>query len=50
LSTGGGLSARGTERGIKIKRNIQGKLQTVDAKSGDLIQADDVVFVGESLF
>ena len=50
LSTGGGLSARGTERGIKIKRNIQGKLQTIDAKSGDLIQADDVVFVGESLF
>jgi polysaccharide biosynthesis/export protein len=50
LSTGGGLSARGTERGIKIKRNINGVLKTVDVHSGDLIQADDVIFVDERLF
>lgn len=50
LSTGGGLSARGTERGIKIKRNIQGELKTLDAKAGDLLQVNDIVFVGESLF
>ena len=50
LSTGGGLSQRGTERGIKVKRNVDGKLQTLDVKSGDLLKADDIVFVGESLF
>lgn len=50
LSTGGGLSARGTERGIKIKRTIKGELETLDAKAGDVLQANDIVFVGESLF
>ena len=50
LSTGGGLSQRGTERGIKIKRNTGGKLKTIDAKSGDLLQADDILYVSESLF
>ncbi len=50
LSLGGGLSARGTERGIKIKRNIDGELKTLGADAGDLLQADDIVFVSESLF
>jgi len=51
LSTGGGLTARGTERGIKIKRRgADGKLQTLDAQHDDLLQPDDVVFVKESLF
>ena len=50
LSTGGGLSARGTERGIKIKRQVNGALKTLDANAGDMLQADDVVYVGESLF
>jgi polysaccharide biosynthesis/export protein len=50
LSTGGGLSVRGTERGIKIKRNIKGELKTLDAKAGDVLQTNDIVFVGESLF
>lgn len=50
LSTGGGLSQRGTERGIKIKRNIDGKLKTLNADSGDLLKADDIIVVSESLF
>jgi len=51
LSTGGGLTARGTERGIRIKRrDASGVLQTIDAKHDDLLQADDVVYVKESLF
>ena len=50
LSTGGGLSARGTERGIKIKRQVNGVLETLRANASDLLQADDVVFVGESLY
>lgn len=50
LSTGGGLSQRGTERGIKIKRTVDGKLKTLDAASGDLLKADDIIVVSESLF
>ncbi len=50
LSTGGGLSPRGTERGIKIKRNIDGKLKILDASSGDLLKPDDIVMVRESWF
>lgn len=51
LSVGGGLTQRGTERGIRIKRrDADGKLQILDAKHDDLLQVDDVVYVKESLF
>lgn len=51
LSAGGGLSLRGTERGIRIKRrDAAGVMQVIDAKHDDLIQSDDVVFVKESWF
>lgn len=50
LSTGGGLSQRGTERGIKIKRNIEGTLKTMEAQSGDTLLPDDILYVSESLF
>jgi polysaccharide export outer membrane protein len=51
LSAGGGLTQRGTERGIRIKRrDAAGILQTIDAKHDDLVQPDDVVYVKESLF
>ncbi|PHV07400.1 polysaccharide export protein EpsE [Janthinobacterium sp. BJB412] len=51
LSAGGGLSARGTERGMVIKRrDANGKQQIIDVKQDDLVQVDDVVYVKESLF
>ena len=51
LSTGGGLTPRGTERGMKIKRmDKSGAIITIDAKVNELLQVDDVVYVGESLF
>ncbi|MYM36483.1 polysaccharide export protein EpsE [Duganella sp. FT94W] len=51
LSVGGGLTPRGTERGVRIKRRgADGKLQTIEAKHDDLLQADDVVYIKESLF
>lgn len=51
LSTGGGLTARGTERGIKIKRmDANGKLTTISTQASDFLQVDDVVYIGESLF
>ena len=51
LSVGGGLTVRGTELGLKVRRRAQdGSIQTVEVKPTDTIQADDVVFVRESLF
>ena len=51
LSSGGGLSPRGTERGMVIqRRDGTGKLQVIPAKRDDLLQIDDVVFVKESWF
>lgn len=51
LSLAGGLTLRGTERGIKIKRvDESGVMQVLDAKHDDLIRQNDVVYVKESLF
>lgn len=51
LAMGGGLSLRGTEKGMKIKRRDSfGTIQVLDAKHDDLLQPDDVVYVKESLF
>lgn len=51
LSSGGGLSPRGTERGMVIKRrDAQGVIQTLNAKQDDMVQPEDVVYVKESLF
>ena len=51
LSVGGGLTAKGTERGMRIKRRDQsGKLQVIEAKLDDMVNVDDVVYVKESMF
>lgn len=51
LSTGGGLTGRGTEHGVKIKRmDANGKLTIIGAQASDFLQVDDVVYIGESLF
>ncbi|MFL9923659.1 polysaccharide export protein EpsE [Herbaspirillum lusitanum] len=51
LSVGGGLTTRGTERGLKVKRrDTEGALQEIDVKKDDLLQADDIVYVKESWF
>lgn len=51
LSAGGGLTVRGTERGLRVKRRDEnGKLQTIDVKGDDLLRPNDVVYVKESLF
>ncbi len=51
LATGGGLTQRGTERGVRIKRrDAAGVVQIIDAKHDDLLQVDDVVYVKESWF
>lgn len=51
LSTGGGLSLRGTERGVRIKRrDSSGKLNDIKVQQDDLLMPDDVVYIKESLF
>jgi polysaccharide biosynthesis/export protein len=51
LSAGGGLSPRGTERGVRIKRrDANGELHVINVKHDDLVKADDIVYVKESLF
>ncbi len=51
LSIGGGLTLRGTENGIVIKRNNEnGGLQELDAKLSDAVLKDDVIYVGERWF
>lgn len=51
LATGGGLNARGTERGIRVHRKAaDGKVQIVELKMDETVRDGDVVFVRESLF
>lgn len=51
LAAGGGLTARGTQRGIRIHRKgADGKVQEVTATLQDPLQQGDVVQVPESLF
>ncbi|MES3020118.1 MAG: polysaccharide export protein EpsE [Pseudomonadota bacterium] len=51
LSVGGGLTPRGTERGIRIKRHgADGTEQVIKAGHNQLLQTDDIVYVRESLF
>jgi polysaccharide export outer membrane protein len=51
LAIGGGLTPRGTERGMRVKRrDAAGKLQVLDAKMDDMVLVDDVVYVKESWF
>ena len=51
LSVGGGVTQRGTDRGLKIRRKApDGEFHTIDARLTDTLQPDDVVYVRESLF
>ena len=51
LSIGGGLTLRGTENGIVIKRKDKsGALQEIDVELGDAVLKDDVIYVGERWF
>jgi polysaccharide export outer membrane protein len=51
LSTGGGLTPRGTERDVRIKRQMpDGKLETIKASQDESVQPNDVVYIQESLF
>ena len=51
LAAGGGLTARGTERGMRVhRRDSSGQVNILELKLNDHLQRDDVVYVKESLF
>ena len=51
LATGGGLNARGTEKGIRVHRKgAGGSTEVIQSKMDDRLRDGDVVFVRESLF
>jgi polysaccharide export outer membrane protein len=51
LSAGGGLTPRGTQRGLRITRkDASGAARTMEVKNDDLVQVDDVITVKESWF
>jgi polysaccharide export outer membrane protein len=51
LATAGGITLRGTLRGLEVhRRDANGKVQIVRAKMEDLLQPNDIVLIQESLF
>ncbi|HEY5897290.1 MAG TPA: polysaccharide biosynthesis/export family protein [Burkholderiales bacterium] len=51
ISVGGGITPRGSENRVKLRRKGQdGKVREYDASLIDTVKADDVIFVKESLF
>lgn len=50
IAVGGGISPRGSERGIELRRRIDGELRAVRADLHAELRPDDVVYIKESLF
>ena len=51
LAQAGGLTQRGTDRGLKIhRRDASGATRIIEPKMNDLVERDDVIYVRESLF
>lgn len=51
VSVAGGLTVRGTDRGIRVKRRrADGKMEIIEVKHDDPVLPDDVVYIQESLF
>lgn len=51
LAQGGGLTQRGTERGMRVHRKDgNGNVRVLELKLTDIVERDDVVYVRESIF
>jgi len=51
ISAGGGLTIRGSDKRVRISRTLaDGTIKELDAKLGDLVQKNDVIYVKESIF
>ncbi len=51
LAAGGGLTPRGTQRGLRVKRkDARGQMMEMKPALEDPVQSEDVIYVQESLF
>ncbi|HMC16017.1 MAG TPA: polysaccharide export protein EpsE [Albitalea sp.] len=51
LAASGGLTQRGTERGLRInRRDPNGNVRVIEPKMNDFVERDDVIYVRESMF
>ncbi len=51
LAAGGGLTQRGTQKGIRVHRKGgDGKVEIIQPAMNDVLRIDDVIYVRESLF
>lgn len=51
LAKGGGLTPRGTERGIRIhRRDASGAVRVLEVSMDETVQRDDVIYVRQSIF
>jgi polysaccharide export outer membrane protein len=51
VASGGGLTQRGTERGLRVhRRDASGEIQVLQPTMDDVLRPGDVVYVRESLF
>ncbi len=51
LSVGGGVTPRGTERGVKVNRRVgDDAIRKLEVSLNDRVQPGDVIYVAERLF
>ena len=50
LAQGGGPTARGSEKRLRLNRKVSGEVQELEPKLTDSVQADDVIYIRESIF
>jgi polysaccharide export outer membrane protein len=51
LASGGGLTQRGTTRGLRVhRRNGEGRVEELQPGMNDTLQNGDVIYIRESLF
>ena len=51
LATAGGITQRGTERGLRVhRREADGKVRVIEPQLNDMLRSDDVVYIRESIF
>jgi polysaccharide export outer membrane protein len=51
IAASGGLTQRGTERGLRIhRRDANGVVRIIEPKMNDFVERDDVIYIRESVF
>ncbi len=51
LAASGGLTQRGTERGLRVhRRDAEGKVRVIEPAMTDRLQPEDIVYIRESVF